>query len=110
MPGGSYQWSMRSYSPFMQFAFEVGQQERHQVSFSFDKVWGRLAITVDGQSVVKDLRVLSLSLIKRYEFTVGIDERREVVIEKERKLLFAGFRPQTCRAYVDGRLVAEYTG
>jgi len=24
-------------------------------------------------------------------------------------VLFAGFRPQTCRGYVDGQLVAEHT-
>ncbi|NYH40502.1 hypothetical protein HNR22_000229 [Micromonospora jinlongensis] len=32
---------------------------------------------------------------------------RAGLIEKDRKLLFAGFRPQRVRAYVDGRLVAE---
>jgi hypothetical protein len=49
-------------------------------------------------------------------FDVGTQERHRVVfsfdsvrIEKERKVLFAGFRPQTCRGYVDGQLVAEHT-
>ncbi|MBG6103875.1 hypothetical protein IW249_004289 [Micromonospora vinacea] len=31
-----------------------------------------------------------------------------MLIEKARKLLFAGFRPQQIRAYVDGHLVAEH--
>ena len=33
-----------------------------------------------------------------------------MIVEKERKLLFAGFRKQPCRAYVDGQLVAEHSG
>jgi hypothetical protein len=32
-------------------SFHVGTQERHEVLFSFDKVWGRMVITVDGVPV-----------------------------------------------------------
>ncbi len=45
--------------------------------------------------------------MKTYEFVVGHQERHAVKIEKHRKLLFAGFRPQRVLAYVDGQLVAE---
>ncbi|WP_422733852.1 hypothetical protein ACN26Y_28430 [Micromonospora sp. WMMD558] len=93
----------------MRFSFDVGVHERHQVTFSFDKFWGGLSILVDGEPVHRELRVMSVDLVKRYQFTVGVDERHNVLIEKERKLLFAGFRPQRCRAYVDGHLVAEQT-
>lgn len=34
----------------------------------------------------------------------------QVIVEKERPLLFAGFRPQTYRIFVDGKLVQESTG
>ncbi len=34
----------------------------------------------------------------------------EVVIEKTRPLLFAGFRPSKYRAFVNGELVAEHEG
>lgn len=34
----------------------------------------------------------------------------EVVVEKTRKLLFAGFRPSKYRVFVDGLLVAEHEG
>ncbi|MEU8183568.1 hypothetical protein AB0B85_17015 [Micromonospora sp. NPDC049044] len=91
----------------MKLTFDVGVQERHEVSFSFDKFFGRLAILVDGHPVHQELRVMSVDLVKRYDFPVGQHERHAVRIEKERKLLFAGFRPQRVRAYVDGRLVAE---
>lgn len=91
----------------MQLCFELGEQERHQVTFSFDKIFGRLTISVDGKPVKRDVRVISLRLVKRYEFPVGTRERHIVVIEKERKLLFAGFRSQICRAYVDGVLLTQ---
>ena len=91
----------------MRLDFTVGVYERHQVCFSFDKVWGRLSITVDAVPVTKELRMFSVSLSKRYEFVVGVQERHQVVIEKTRPLLFAGLRAQPCRAYVDGVLVAE---
>ncbi|GAB3938896.1 hypothetical protein [Micromonospora vulcania] len=93
----------------MRFTFDVGVRERHEVTFSFDKFWGGLSILVNGQPVRQELRVLSVELVKRYEFVVGQEERHAVLVEKERKLLFAGFRPQQVRAYVDGQLVAEHT-
>ncbi|WP_255544533.1 hypothetical protein [Micromonospora sp. ATA51] len=34
----------------MKFSFDVGIQERHQVTFSFDQFWGGLSITVDGRA------------------------------------------------------------
>ena len=77
--------------------------------FTFDQTWGSVEITVDGRSVVSDLRLLSLSTTKRYQFVVGMQERHEVVIEKRRPLLLAGFRPQTARVFVDGRHLGDFT-
>jgi hypothetical protein len=94
----------------MQFSFIVGSAEKHQVDFSFDQFIGNLEIRVDGQPAVKDFRMLSLSLTKRYEFMVGIHERHQVAIEKRRKLFLAGIRPQQYRIFVDGQLVQTYEG
>ena len=94
----------------MQFSFRVGVHEQHQVDFSFDQFVGNLEIKVDGQPAVKDFRMLSLSLTKRYEFTVGIQERHDVIIEKKRKLFLAGLRPQQYRVFIDGQLVQTYEG
>ena len=94
----------------MQFSFRVGFHEQHQVDFSFDQMIGNLEIRVDGQPVVKDFRMLSLSLTKRYELTVGIQERHHVIIEKKRKLFLAGLRPMQYRIIIDGRLVQTYEG
>jgi len=94
----------------MQFSFMVGVDEKHRVDFSFDQFMGNLNILVDGQSAVKDFRMFSLSLTKRYEFTVGVEERHNVVIEKKRKLFLAGLRPQQYRIFIDGQLVQTHEG
>jgi hypothetical protein len=88
-------------------SFEVGDTERHQVLFSFNKFWGNLAITVDGANIVRTVRLASVDLVKRYEFVVGTTEQHHVRIEKHRQRMLAGFRPQPVYAYVDGHLVAE---
>ena len=94
----------------MQFSFMVGVNEKHRVDFSFDQFLGHLDILVDGQPAVKDFRMFSVSLTKRYEFTVGNEERHNVVIEKQRKLFLAGLRPQKYRIFIDGELVQTHEG
>ena len=94
----------------MQFSFTVGVNEQHRVDFSFDQFIGNLEIKVDGETAVKDFRFASLKLTKRYELTVGVNEKHHVVIEKRRNLFLAGMRPQQFRVFVDGKLVETYEG
>jgi len=94
----------------MQFSFKVGVHEKHQVDFSFDQFIGNLEIRVDGQPAVKDFRMLSLRLTKRYEFSIGVNEKHHIAIEKKRKLFLAGLRPQQYRIFIDGNLVQTYEG
>jgi len=94
----------------MQFSFRVGVSEQHQVDFSFDQFIGNLEIRVDSQPLVKDFRMLSLKLTKRYEFVVGTQEQHQIVIEKKRRLFLAGLRPQQYRVFIDGQLVQTYEG
>jgi len=94
----------------MQFSFMVGIEEKHQIDFSFDQFVGNLEIRVDGQPLVKDFRMFSLKLTKRYEFTVGTTEQHQIAIEKKRKLFLAGVRPQQYRVFIDGQLVQTYEG
>jgi len=122
-PDGGHYWDGQHWIPVarapatlehtllrrLDFEFEVGESERHRVHFSFDQFWGTVRISVDGRKVIRDLRLFSLSTTKRYRFTVGAQERHEVVIEKTRPLMVAGFRPQVARVFVDGGLVGEYT-
>ena len=94
----------------MQFSFTVGVNEKHQVDFSFDQFKGNLEIRVDGQPAVKDFRMLSLKLTKRYKLTVGESEKHHIAIEKRRKLSLAGLRPQQYRIFIDGNLAQTYEG
>jgi hypothetical protein len=94
----------------MIFSFTVGVNEQHRVDFSFDQFIGNLEIKVDGQTVVKDFRIASLKLTKRYELVVGVNEKHHIAIEKKRKLFLAGMRPQQYRVFIDGKLVQTYQG
>jgi hypothetical protein len=94
----------------MKFSFTIGVDEKHQVDFSFDQFIGNVEIRVDGQPAVKDFRMLSLRLTKRYELTVGVNEKHHIMIEKRRKLFLAGFRPQRYRIFIDGNLAQTYEG
>jgi hypothetical protein len=91
----------------VQLGFNIGEKEKHEVTFRFNKFWGNLSITVDDRVVVRDFRLFSLSRTKAYRVTVGDTEEHAVRIEKTRPAALAGFRPQQVRAFVDGDLVAE---
>lgn len=90
----------------MDFRFTVGDVEKHELVYSWDQIWGRIRLTVDGIQVVKKLQ-LAGGLISNEEMVIGVAERHHVRIEKRRELFFAGFRPQYLSAYVDGVKVAE---
>ena len=94
----------------MQFSFTVGVNEQHRIDFSFDQFIGNLEIKVDGQTAIKDFRFASLTLTKRYDLMVGINEKHHVAIEKERKLFLAGLRAMKYRIFIDGHLVQTYEG
>lgn len=91
----------------MRIVFEVGVTERHQVEVSYDQVTGRWRILVDGHTALDRVRHRSLSLIETHVLTVGVGERHTLRVDKHRKLLFPGLRPQTIIAYVDDREVAR---
>jgi hypothetical protein len=93
----------------LDFEFEVGERERHNVAFQFDQLWGPLKISVDGQRVIHKLGIFGLRRTKRYEFSVGSSEPHEVRIEKTRKAVVGGFQAQECVAYVDGQETGRYS-
>jgi hypothetical protein len=94
----------------MQFSFMVGVNEQHRVDFSFNQFIGNLEIKVDGQTAINDFRFASLSLTKRYDLMVGINEKHHVAIEMKRKLFLAGFRPMQYRILIDEQLVQNFEG
>jgi hypothetical protein len=88
-------------------SFDVGVVERHRVDFAWDQMWGNATVTVDGVQLVHDLQMFSLSLVKTWDFPVGVTEVHQVRIEKHRPLLFSWARPQPLVAFVDGQFVAR---
>jgi hypothetical protein len=92
------------------FAFDVGEEEKHRVAFHWGQLFGRVRITVDFMKVLEENHAVSLgsSATRKFEFSVGETEVHEVLIEKTRKRFLGGARKQACRAYVDGELVGEY--
>ena len=93
----------------LEFEFEVGESERHNVAFRFDQLLGPLQISVDGKPVIKKFEVFSLRPTRRYEFSVGSSELHEVRIEKTRKAIVGGFQAQQCVTYVDGEEIGRYS-
>jgi hypothetical protein len=93
----------------LEFEFEVGESERHNVAFQFDQLWGPLKISVDGKPVIKKFEMFTLKPTRHYVFSVGSSEPHEVRIEKSRKALVGGFQAQECVAYVDGRETGRYS-
>jgi hypothetical protein len=93
----------------LEFEFEVGRAERHNVAFRFDQLLGPLEISVDGDPVIRKFEMFSLKRVGRYEFSVGSNEPHEVRIEKTRKALLGGFQAQECVTYVDGEEIGRYS-
>jgi Fas apoptotic inhibitory molecule (FAIM1) len=93
----------------LDFEFEVGETERHNVAFEWDQLWGPMTISVDGKRVVRKLGMFTLRRTSGYEFSVGSTETHKVRIEKTRKALVGGFQPQECVTYVDGQEVGRYS-
>jgi len=93
----------------LDFDLEVGEAERHRVYFHWNQFWGISEIDVDGRKVIRKARPFGFAITSRYRFTVGESERHEVLIEKKRPLLYAGFRPQVVRIFIEGQFLSEYT-
>jgi hypothetical protein len=99
----------------MKFTLEVGDKEKSKIEFSRNCWTGVMKAIVDGrklmlQSPFSLFTYISFTSRRSYKFSVGNAEKHEVMIEKERPLLFAGFRPQTYRVFVDGQMVHEQQG
>jgi hypothetical protein len=87
----------------LDFDLPVGVNEQHTVHYFRNAFTGRVRIAVDGQPEQKHLELLSFSLQKRYELSVGHLEKHSLVFAKTRKLILAGIRNQTVTVYIDGK-------
>jgi len=86
----------------MKFEFEV---DNDRIGFKFNKFWGSVAISVNGKVRLRDFRMYSRQLVASWEFKIP---RHHIRIDKIRPLYFSGFRSNTYKVYIDGRLHREY--
>lgn len=90
----------------MRFCLEVGEQERHLIEFTFNQLLGQLRIRVNRREVKNSVRLFDEPLTETHTLQVGKEERINIRIEKERKLLFG----QKCRVFLNNRLYKCYEG
>ena len=90
----------------MKFTLVVGEIQKHLVEFNFDQLFGKSVIKVNSQEVKRCVRLFNEPLKETHTIQVTGDERLQVRIEKERKLLFG----QKCRVFVNDRLFKCYEG
>lgn len=93
----------------MQIDFEV---DGIPAQFFRDSFTGRAEVRTGGGILTLDdpfdpATHFSLGLTKQWKFSIG---NVNVLVEKKRPLLLAGFRPSLYRVYVRDVLVAEQTG
>jgi hypothetical protein len=99
----------------MKFTLEIGDKEKAKIEFSRNWFTGAMRAFVDGRQVAQQspfsiFTHFSFRLRRRYEFMVGSTEKHKIVLEKQRPLLFAGFRSHVYRVFVDDKLVHEQQG
>jgi hypothetical protein len=98
----------------MKFELTLGTQ-KYRIEYYRNCFWGTERLISDGKiiatrSPISPSTHFSFSLLRRYEFTIGEADQHQVVFEKKRPLLLAGFRPHNYRIFLDGVLVHEQTG
>lgn len=90
------------------FAFDVGDTERHRVEVRWGQWRGDTEIFVDGRESVRTRHLFGIRRTRGYHLDVGDAEVHSVTVEKTRRLVLGGFRHQTFRAVVDGQVVGEF--
>jgi hypothetical protein len=99
----------------MEFEFEVGVREKHQVKLQRNWLTGKQVILVDSYPVATTSPFnlgahFSVKHSTKHEFSVGDIEKHTVRIERIRPGFFAGCSPHTFRVFVDENLFSEHQG
>jgi hypothetical protein len=90
----------------VRFAIQIGDTEKHLLEYHFNQLLGSLVIKVNEKPIKKTVRLINEPIQEVHAFVVGDQERSEVRIEKERKLLLGC----TNRLYVNNRLLRVFSG
>jgi hypothetical protein len=99
----------------MKFACDIGGPRKRNLKFSRNWFTGGVTITVDGRTVYRATMFapgihFSLSLVRRYAFTLRDSEYLEIVIEKHRPHLGDFGLPNEYRVTENGRITAVFYG
>ena len=99
----------------MEFGFEVGISEKHQVQLQRNWFTGKQVILVDSHPVATTSPFnpgthFSVKHSTKHEFSVGDIEKHTVQIERVRPDIFAGCMPHTFRIFIDEILFSEHQG
>ncbi len=84
--------------------FTVGNKEKHEISFDYDTMWGKVKILIDGKEHTSS-HIMFVGHTP-FSFQVGENEKHIVRIELENPLGFA-FRGSDVKVYVDEQLVQQ---
>ena len=93
----------------LDFEFEVGESERHNVAFQFDQLWGPLKISVDGKPVITQARDVLPAAHQALRVLGGLERAAPGPHREDPQGPRGGFQAQECVAYVDGREVGRYS-
>jgi hypothetical protein len=92
----------------MEFEFDIGAAEPHQVRFLTSRANGKVTLIVDGETVKQEKFRFWIPLHRRYELHVGDAPAHEVAIDVSFARVGRKFTNPTCTAYVDGDVVGVY--
>ena len=90
----------------MKFALEIGETEKNLLEFAFNQLLGKTLIRVNRREIKNEQRWFSEPVRESHRVDVGINEKWEVRIEKQRKQLVGG----KYSIFVNDRLVNVYQG
>jgi hypothetical protein len=99
----------------MTFTFKLPDPEATVIEFYRSSLWGSVWIKANGHKVLSSsafnpLNQVSLSLTRKYEFSLPGPSPRHVCITKVRPLLFAGFRRNRYIVTFNGQTIEEHVG
>jgi hypothetical protein len=89
----------------MDFQFDVGGSESHQVRFLTSTANSKVTLTVDGEIVKQEKFRVWIPPRRRYEAVIGDSEKHEIVIEVEFPRIWTKFKNPSCTASVDGEVI-----
>lgn len=95
----------------MNTKFNVGNKEKHEVEFFFDRCSGKINFKVDGQIVKKHSLSFFFSTTKKYTLTIGETEKHnvEVIIKRPLIAAYAKDKGWEFTILVDGKIIKELT-